>query len=706
MHTEKVSEIIAHFIGLFDSLTDEMRLRDRYLEGRPHLDKQVDPTNPENVGDGFASDLALKDYDPGVSYNPGDLHLVHPHHTFRHQAVDEILVHARRIESPDRNVDDPRHIGGGPDFGRYQIVEEEELRVHAGPGSVIAHTAQVNLLQDDDYLNMTDGPTVLRDTTFVVEQLMEYSAEANAFTPFADLHRTDTSEGLINVYRSMRDYSQELQSRQAATEAENRPEDDHDNHDDHAWDDDQDNEDTHGHPADGTQIVLAASEIHGIYLNGELVDEAPKVDDFMPDRGIAKPAEEPDDTQTSVETTDPSGTSLDVAAGANVVANIVSIVETSVMSSVTAVMGNYYQVDAITQAYVYNDQAGSPLNSGHHSAMDGPETVANNIAQFERSEYGAGSDDSDADSLIFPTAWRVSVIEGDVSFVHWIEQYNFVTDNDTLTVTTSGTEATVLTGGNAVLNLASFLGIGMQYDLVIIGGDIYDINAITQISLLYDKDWIVGAGSHGDGDTDVQAGNNLLWNLASIHNIGASDRFEAMPDYINDTVDAIANRDPYMPDGLATDTNFAGYGGLNVLYITGNLFDINIVKQVSVLGDSDHVTLAANTLLSNVDDAQVSIDTGSNAVINIAEIIDYDSFGSTTYVAGQVYSDAILIQAGLVEEDSLQPQQPGDRLANEVIAFLDDAEPLGGGSDGVVDGGHDLSWSSAHPADVMQTVVA
>ena len=202
------------------------------------------------------------------------------------------------------------------------------------------------------------------------------------------------------------------------------------------------------------------------------------------------------------------------------------------------------------------------------------------------------------------------------------------------------------------------------------------------------------------------SGNNLLWNQASIHNVGSNDRFEAMPDYVSQTVKAIDDLDPQMPQGMAGDMHFAGYAGVNVLYITGSLFDVNIVKQVSVLGDSDQVILAANKHLAANEDAEVSIDTGSNAVINIAEIVDYDSFGNTTYVAGQVYSDAILIQAGLVGHDSEQPEQPGERLANEVIAFLDEHEPAGGGVDATIDGGHDLSWTNLHPADVMQTVVA
>lgn len=93
------------------------------------------------------------------------------------------------------------------------------------------------------------------------------------------------------------------------------------------------------------------------------------------------------------------------------------------------------------------------------------------------------------------------MLEGDVSFVHWIEQYQFVSDNDTMTITTSGATVSLLTGGNAALNIANFLGIGMQYDLIIVGGNVLDMNIISQIAVLYDNDWARANPDAPDGAT-------------------------------------------------------------------------------------------------------------------------------------------------------------------------------------------------------------
>ncbi|PDS80912.1 hypothetical protein [Rhizobium sp. L43] len=692
MHIEKISEIIAHFIGLFEMTTEEMRARTKYAEGAgPDEDGPALPDQDAFTA-GFSSNLLLKDYDPGITYKSGsyDIEYGPAHHLGR--IFEESLEKLAAIAAKDIPLP---HFGEATDI---VLSGEPELNVFAGPGSAISHVLQVNVLYDDDYLDMTDGIHAPRDTAFVIERLAEFSTKAEVFTPFSDLHRTDTYDGALKIAQDLENYIQNARNTEDSGDTENT--------------ENTEDSGTALLSADATHSFIRVDpEVNSVYVNGKVEAEIPVLDDFLPDRGLAKIPEEPDDSNSSVnssvEQTDPSGSSLDVTAGANVVVNVASVINTGVIASVTAIMGDYHQIDAVSQSFVYsdNDEIDSALRSSGHSAEEAG-TVAKNIAIFQQSTFEASNyAETDAADPTFPTSWRVSVIDGNVCFVQWVEQYHFVSDNDTMTVTTSGSETTVLTGGNTAINLSSFFGMGMQYDLVIIGGNVLDINSITQISLLYDNDW-VRAEDGADPGADIQTGNNLIWNFASIHNVGTGSPFEAMPDYMVETQKAIEDRDPNMPEGLSFDVNFQGYAGLNVLYITGNLYDMTIIKQVSILGDSDDVTQAASTLLENNPGATVTIDTGSNAVVNIAEIIDYDSFGQTTYLAGQLYSDAILIQGGLVEHDTTQPQPADDRLANEVIAFLDDDDPSGGDSaDGVINAGHDLSWSS-HPVDVMQAMTA
>lgn len=76
-------------------------------------------------------------------------------------------------------------------------------------------------------------------------------------------------------------------------------------------------------------------------------------------------------------------------------ANIATLVNTGVMTSVTAVMGDYHQIDAITQAYIYSDR--DEISSVFTHSEDQAATAAYNIASFERSVY-PGAENAAADS--------------------------------------------------------------------------------------------------------------------------------------------------------------------------------------------------------------------------------------------------------------------------------------------------------------------
>jgi hypothetical protein len=657
METEKLSEIIAHFIGLFHVSTEDMRMRANYVDGYAAHQGPHDLPNDAVLTSDFSSDLTLHDYDPYTPYKSPIYHIQHirPKYTLEdpphHRGDGDGSVLMQGIFQPPTN-----DIYVNPEV-KYQ------LEIFVGPGSAISHLTQVNVLSDDDYLDMTDGPYKPLNMGFVSDRLADFGLKAQLFTPFSTAQRTDSYDGLMAIGHQIHDYSQALQQSGANSLG----------------------------TGDDVDFALAANRIYGTYVNGETVTEAPKLDDFMPDRGLAKPVDDlPEDHDPNTIRIDDFSLSNSTTAsiGSNLVSNIVAITETGVMSSVTAVLGNYHQIDAIFQSYVYSDQDNIDETLRANGAHDSL-TIAKNIASFQQEAYfnpSASHAAADGDDPIFPNAWRVSVVHG-----------------DTTTVTTMGAQTTALLGGNELLNLASYLGIGMQYDLVIIGGNVLDMNAISQIALLYDNDWI---HSHGGSPAMVQSGNNVVWNQASIHNIGAADRFQSMPDYIQETIKHINDRDATMPEGLMSDPNFQGFAGLNVLYITGNLFNVNFIKQVSVLGDADHVTQAASKYIENNIGGTVSVDTGSNVVANLANITSYDSFGHSTYLGGQLYSDAVLIQGGLVEHDTSEPQYAG-KLANELVAFLhDDTDPGSTAAYDIINGGHDISWSLAHPVDVMQTAVA
>lgn len=675
MLPDRTSQTIAHFIGYFDSVIEEARLRIQQSEGRVLGEKAAPPAELQALAPDFATDFSLRGFIPDVPYRAPPFELYGGGSHFHHAPIGLGFGWQRPVSfDPDM----PRHVLPG----RPAADVEQQLHIFAGPGSIQAQMFQVNVLYDDDYLDLTDQPHERIDMSFVAGRLSDYADAGAAYGERTTFDRPQDHASLDAMAKGYGTLGEALGQ-------EDRPP---------------------IHADARSEFVATGDGVKGIHVNGELREEMPVLKDLLPDRGLAAPpAEEAEDAeQTTAGAHGPAVDSIVVDAGANVVANIAAVTNVGIIAPVMSVMGDYHQVDVISQAYVYSDvDHDGRFPAGDAAFHAGSATQAFNIAAIKDMAFalgGGGEEGGDAPP-VFPTDWVVSRIDGDVCFMEWIEQYNFVSDNDQLVITTRGSEVSILSGGNTALNVSTFFGMSMQYDLVIVGGNVIDMNVINQLAVLYDNDWLVGSGAGASG-VSFDGGGNLIWNQASITNVG-SGNFQEMPGYMSDVIAAIDERDPNMPAGLAGDAAFQGQHVLSVLYITGNVYQLNYVNQVSILGDADHVSQLAANMLAETEDASVTIRTGNNAVINIAEIVDYDSFGGTTYLGGGLYTDAILIQGGIIEQDDTHPQTVGTKLANEVIAFLDDTPDHPGTSgDGVIDAGHDYSWNTAMPSDAMQTVIA
>lgn len=689
MHAEKVNEIVAHFLGLFETATEEARIRHQYLQGSETRKPAPEDAGSDTPLPDFKCSFELKDYDPEISYQPSGYRLAGLDTAGRPQFSDDA---PRDPVSLDDLTIQPRllsTLASPSDIAPDHAAPNHAPVVEEGADPVSGQILQVNLLNDDDVLNTSGSPMVGRDTSGIGEKLADYIEEATNASPLAQLSQIGGSGALSALVANLKAL--------AATARADEPQ----RSDDPATPGDQTPPGTAAPPdllEDNLEpVVVAADDIEGVHVNGTPVEILPQLANLLPTGAT-----------DAVQPSSDNGSALEVEAGANKVGSFASIVSTSATASVTVVMGDYHQIDVISQSYVYadNDEVNDSFAENAHEAVS--QTIALNIANFERHEGEAPAQETAAatDQLsAFPTSWRVNVIEGDLSIVHWIEQYNYVSDNDTVSMTTSGVETTVLTGGNVALNFASFLDFGAQYDLVIVGGHILDMNLISQVSVLYDNDQIQGI-SAGNGMTLDEKGN-LVWNMGSIENIGDNERFESVPDYMHQVVDSIREGANDLPEALAHDQDFAGNTSLHVLYITGNLYDINVINQVSVLGDADAVTYTAGGTPEEGLDTEVTVHVGGNTVVNVAQIIDYDSFGHTTYVGGGVYSDTILIQSGIVDVgrdgDTLSFQPDG--LVNEVIAFVGEDDPAPNAGERVGDTANETSWCDGQWNDVMQTVL-
>lgn len=680
--SDNISEIIAHFIGFFDVRVDEMRMRHSYDEFFHDRILPPDPADLPFLAPPFLQHLELEGFWPGATYYPlGDEIPTLATSPALHIRPSNVGVPHLTVAGPN-GADLAPFLGGG--------AHQPHSPLGSQPGSTILVASQIIQLLDHDLIVLGDvqvGHPQFLDEVAALHDLV--AAAATVAGPFADIPGPMSVAAISDYFDAMA---------QAFVEAKHGI----------AGDGDLDGGAT---PSTTTTFengliytvsTLVSPSIEGLFVDGAPAATAPILEEALPwqlRHGAEAPTPEPQTGSNLNMVAGDMAISMNIESGANMLSNNVSLVAAGLNTTFLAVLGDYHSINAIIQTNVYsdNDRVDSRLPGAAGNTLP---TTAVNIAEFHQDTRDAAATKAEADPGVFPTSWQVSVVQGDMVFVDWITQYSFFSDSDTHVLSAMGTTTTITSGENVGLNGVSFRDIGHYYDVIIIGGSFYDGNFIIQTNVLYDDDTLtmlsLQAGAHGS----VSTGSNLLWNSASILNVGTSHWQLGIPDPYNDAIAAIGTSNPDMPTSFASDAGFEGFHAPKVLYVQGDLYDVHSIQQVNVMGDADLVATYESQVAGQQTDWTIS--TGSNALINTASIIDYDSVGTTAHVGGQIYSDAILIQAEIVNATGTVAQGD-DALVNEVIAFLD----IDLNASIPADSNHDMHVVSDGPAaDIMQSVLA
>ncbi|MDX8512181.1 type I secretion protein [Mesorhizobium captivum] len=599
MQLDKITEVISHFIGMFEISVEEARqlktfddfkIAEAAKEDTPDLpNSNVNIKAPYTLDDfdphvpymGLKPDLVLNTVGSSVWYTPIEIHLhgqLHPgHHHF--------------------------HLPHLPGFGGGMILPHVEP-----PGAVAAYFNQEIRLSDNDYVGagghgLTFSPVI--DHSSQIASLTNAAADVS---PIDDVSLLGTPDDMAAAVIAM---GERIEAYSGGSSGEAnvfvlRPDADS------------------GPPA-------------GTYVNGQLVDaaDAPKAEDHInllkeqqQDDKAASDGPDKDDYNTPPDSSDfMSGWGngllnpcVEVETGGNTLINSAVLSNNWATTSVVAAVGNSYEINAIVQinAHCDTDAVSSSLNGW---ALGNAPDESFNIAAFKHIDPSAGSvAPTPADG--FPAAWVVTQVTGDLIITNWIQQYSFITDNDATVLSSSGVRTSVSTGDNTAINNVSLNELGHYYDLIIIGGNIYDANIIHQLNILIDND-VVGAvdGFQTSGQGSYSTAGNLLWNDATIINVGGQNHYEALPtSYLQAAQDLAAGKDAG-PGDILNDPAFAGIGALRVLYISGDLLNVQYVSQTNVLGDSDQVALAMNQFVAHPE-AEWTVTTGGNQVANLAGIVD------------------------------------------------------------------------------------
>ncbi|AVF03244.1 MULTISPECIES: hypothetical protein [Devosia] len=664
--SDPLSEIVAHFLGYFQIAVEDMKVRLEMALAEHEAEAGLEAPEMQQVSVDVLQTYALGNYAPGVFYAP-------PEFLIR----GEVMFGPTNIglaNTPDftaSELDSPlSQWPTGPGDIVIPLIGTE-------PGSVIAVFSQTISLSDDDVFVMgtLDEPLVYQSGSDA--GLLGLQAASNAILGPIGSGPGMTSHGDVPLV---------MDAVHATAKAH------------------QSNPDT--------QFEQVES-LTGTYVNGKLETEAPELTDALPShlQAEAEDAPPPDTIKVTSEheahiqiENDATQGSVTYNSGGNFLVNEAVVLNGGLVGTHFVVGGNFHQLDAIIQTNAFSDtdyvNDDFPLD-----AQAGGGTKAVNVASFVQETFDAAGDNAEANPGVMPQNWQVTCVSGDVIFLEWMKQLTFMSDEDVGVLTATGSDAMVTSGENIGLNSVNFANIGSLFDLILVGGNVFDANVIVQNNILYDNDTITMLGAGDDGDYSasgsLNTSNNLLWNQASIHNVGATEVKSGVSDHYKDAMDGLANGNKSMPASFYAAEDFEGIAIPRVLFVSGSIYDLRYIEQTNILGDADFVALQKKAFLDGEPATEWNIDTGSNALVNMAAIKDYDTFGDSIEVGGDHYSDSILIQANILEAQG--DGDDDDALVSEVVAFLDHTETLADTPDysALGDTTHD-----AAPVDLMQSVLA
>ena len=643
MSLDQTTESIAHFIGLFHLAEEEIRLRKEYFEFK--MEKKAVETG----------DLAFAPVDTKAPYQSGEF-TPHSQYTVSPSSVlpsessgtSVFAVPALpAVDAEDGNSTAPVPIADGASvhfiMGSITILPYVPL-----PSSAVTVTFQSIQLHDNDVIGDVDAAGF--------QSLEGFYSELDTAIELAEALQPWSTDGLVAEIIADPDSALPFVEMINAIEAPD---------------------------IDGLSVtIIEDEETEGVYVNGTLVEEAPKFEDQLPEFIKAKRdkqdgEEDPDrlsghdkDDAFHDRDNDEFSTVINaehnVSTGANEAHNQATVQTSWIDAGVIAVEGNVINLNAVSQVNVLSDTdqyEGTILNDSSASSQ------AHNIAttQIDSREAPDGFETKAAVATDYPDNWNVVRLEGDVTVTNFIKQHTFVMDADRLELTFSANSTSIVTGENLTYNLADAGEFGYGYDLIFVGGTMLSMNVINQTNVLMDGDHFSGDGLK---DAAISGHDNVLRNEAEIKKAGIDTQVDMLKEFKTALKD-LKKGAKDLSETVAKSKYFEGQDDLKVLYIDGNLTQMNIVDQVNYMGDQDQVHMAMDAVSSALDDVPVSITTGSNLMTNTASIME-TGFDSDVMVGGDYYSDALLYQAELIDSDANPTGVGMTGLASEAVAFLAD----------------------------------
>jgi len=454
MTVDRVTEEIAHFIGLFVQ-AEQPGPRDPDYDPfqilRPA--QALDPLNREapdhrhsygpegydpRVGTESAQDAPAW---PGVFW--GGLVLPRP---------DDLAPPA--LFTPSRSAPDP-----APVLPRPGVIEMPPMVDAPPPASYATVTFQSNALADRDVLG-TDREAAQAWLGQQDARLMGLVEAATGYMPI------DLGGALLPSYPGYADAHALALAATASAEAQGGGGD--------------------AAASDPAQrLIVTGADATGTFLNGAASgetgplpawgDSLPRLPDLSPIGSLGPSFFRIGDGSVSAIT------------GGNLALNEATLVHQRVDAPVILVGGSVLAWDYVSQINVLQDDgpAGEP---GTGSFLQNAAMLTPGTASAPDDALPLLARTGQTPDLIFMTT-----IEGDLVNYSWTSQWNAADDSDILTL--SGGKSWIVTGQNTLVNAEQIVTYGQGYDLILVGGDMISVFAVSQANILLDVDEADGSAA-------------------------------------------------------------------------------------------------------------------------------------------------------------------------------------------------------------------
>ncbi|SHL87480.1 hypothetical protein SAMN05443432_103227 [Roseovarius litoreus] len=244
----------------------------------------------------------------------------------------------------------------------------------------------------------------------------------------------------------------------------------------------------------------------------------------------------------------------------------------------------------------------------------------------------------------------LSVVDGDFYDIVQITQTQMIDDRDVIAWSFSSDHVRVASGDNLAANEVRYIATDFDAEVLIVEGNYIAQREIVQINLADDRDMtnVLARDAGAEQAAPPPSVTNMV-NEAVLALPGSAETMAALPEELAIRLMDLIAKEPASENDLS-NWDADGDGMLEVVLVRGDFYDVKSVRQTNILADSDLFFAKPNETASSDPQAMPfePAPSAENSLSNRAVLIDATAGARSSFVAGNLYEDTLLLDANLL----------------------------------------------------------